>query len=89
MKTKEAFPTYFFLIPGATTFTTFVQASSSMYDALFVTTQDPYGNPYLVTKLLPISLGFTCVFFGKDITGAIHTRCTPNPKGLLLKTLIH
>ena len=36
--TRYGFP---FLIPGATTFTTFVQVSSSIYAALFGITQDP------------------------------------------------
>ena len=67
-QTKAAFLTSIFLIPGATTFTTFAQVSSSMYAALFGITQDPSGNPFLVTNLLPLSLGCTFVPFARNIT---------------------
>ena len=56
-KIQATLITSIFLIPGATTFTTFARVSSSMYAALFGITQDPSGNLYLVTKLVHMSLG--------------------------------
>ena len=52
-----------------------------MYDALFLITQYPSGNPYLVNNLFPISLGWTFVPFARNITGpftpaALPTRST-------------
>ena len=56
-KTQATLLTLIFLIPGATTFTTFNQVSSSIYSNFFGITQDPSINLYLVTKLVPLSLG--------------------------------
>ena len=39
-----------------------------MYATLFVITQDPFGNTYLVTKLLTLRLGFTFFPFSINIT---------------------
>ena len=67
-KTQATLITFIFLIPGADTFVTFVQVPSSMYYALFGITQDPSVNPYIVTKFLPLSLGWTFVLFNRNIT---------------------
>ena len=56
-KTQATILTLIFIIPGATTFTTLNQVSSSMYASLFEKTHDHSVHLYLVTKLLPMSLG--------------------------------
>ena len=43
--------------------------SSSRYADLFVITQYPFDNPYLVTKLVPLILGCTDVSFDRNING--------------------
>ena len=58
-KTQATFLTFIFLIPGTNNLTTFPQTSSSMYYSLFEFTQNISGNPYLVTKLVPLSLWCT------------------------------
>ena len=45
-----------------------------MYDDFFGITQDPYGNTYLVPKLVPLILGCTKDPFVSNITGPV----TPN-----------
>ena len=80
-QTKATLLTAMFLIPGDTTFTTFVQVYSYMYASLFGITQYPSGNLYLVTNFLPISLVCTFFPFAKNITvpffpDALPTRIT-------------
>ena len=48
-----------------------------MYAALFRIKQYPSGNPYLVTKLLPLSLGCTIVPFARNITGSFTPAAIP------------
>ena len=69
-----------FLIPGATTFITFSQVSSSLYAALFGITQDTSGNPYLVTKFLPLILGCNFFPFAINITGPFTPSALPNQR---------
>ena len=86
---KATLLTSIFLIPGSAYFTTFAQVSSSMYAALFGITQDPSGNPYLVTKLLPLSLGCTFVPFARNITGPFTSAALPTRRTVMenLKSL--
>ena len=67
-KHKSTFPIFIFLISVSINFITFAQVSSSMYAALFGITQDSYGNPYLVTKLVPLILGCTKLPLAINIT---------------------
>ena len=79
MKKQATLLTTIVLIPGATTFTTSTQVWSFIYAAFFGIIQDPSGIPYVVTKLLPIILGWTFSHFQKYLWN-IHTYCTTNPK---------
>ena len=83
VKTQSTLLTLIILVTGAITFINFAKISSSMSAALFGITQDPSGNPYLVTKLLPLILGCTSVPFVRTITGPLQT-LNSQPKGLLL-----
>ena len=82
-QTKATFLTAIFLIPGATTFTTFAQVSLYMYDDLFGITQDPSINKYLVTKLLPLRLGCTFVPFARNITGSFTPAALPTQRTVM------
>ena len=77
-KTQATLITFVFLIPEATTFTYLAQVSSSIYAALFGITQDTSGNPYLVTKLVTLSLGCNFVPFYRNITEQFTTPELPN-----------
>ena len=68
-KTQATLLTFIFIIPGATTFTTFTQVSPSMNYDSFVITQDNFSNTYLVTNLVPLILACTKVPFARNITG--------------------
>ena len=68
-KTQATLLILMFIIPGDTSLTNFYQVSSYMYAALFGITHDPSGNPYLVTKLVPMRLGYTFLPFYRNITG--------------------
>ena len=76
-KTQALLLTFIFLIPWDTTFTTFDEVSSSMYAALFGITHFPSGNPYLVTKLVPLSLCCTFSPFATNITGPFSPAALP------------
>ena len=76
-KTQATFLFFIFLVPGATTFTTFTQVSSSIYAAFFGITQDPSGKTYIVTKLVPLSLGCTFAPFSRNITGPFTPAALP------------
>ena len=67
-KTQATPLTYILLIPSANTFTTFSQVSSYMHTTLFGIIQDTSDIPYIVTKLLPLSLGCTKSTFTRNIT---------------------
>ena len=87
-KTQATLLTFIFLIPGSTTFTNFSQVSSSIYAALFGTTHDPSCNPYIVTKLVPLSLW--CTFPPLPEVSLDHSHLLySQPEELLLKTLSH
>ena len=68
-KTRATFLTSIFLIPEASTFVTFDQFPSSMYNDFFEITQDVSDNPYCLIKLVTMSLGCTEVYFASNITG--------------------
>ena len=68
-KTQATLIKTVFIIPGATTFTTFTQFSSFTYAILFGITQDPSGNPYLVINLIYLSLGYNFLPFDINTTG--------------------
>ena len=82
-QTKETFLTAMFLIPRATTSTTFSQVLSSMYAALFEITQDISGNQYLVTKFLPLRLWCNFVPFSRNITGLFASSAIPNRRAAI------
>ena len=54
-----------------------------MYDDLFGITKYPYENPYLDTKLVPLSLGFTFVPFAKHITGPFRPAALPTRRTVI------
>ena len=79
-KTKATLLTFVFLIPGATTLTTFSQVLSPMYYALFVITQYPSVNLHIVTKLALLSQGCTKSLFARNITGLYTPAALPTQR---------
>ena len=82
-KTQATLLTFIFLIPGATTFATFAQVSSSVYAALFGITQDLSGNPFLVIKFVPLSLGCNFVSSAINITGPLTPDALPTRRTVI------
>ena len=54
-----------------------------MYFVLFVITQDPYENPYLVTKLVPLILEYTVAPFDINITGPFTPSALPTGRNVI------
>ena len=84
-KTQEKLFTFILIIPGATTFITFYQVTSSMYITLFVITQDASVNLHLFTKLLLMNLGCTKPPFGINLTGPFTPTALPTQRTVIEK----
>ena len=82
-KAQVSFLTLIFIILGSTTFNNFSQASSSMYAAFFGITQDPYLNPCLFTKLVPLSLGFAKSPFSRNIKWPLTPTALPTQRNVI------
>ena len=87
-KHEPTFHIFIFLISVSINFTSFSQALSFLHAALFGITQDPSGNQYLFTKLVPLSLGFIKLPLARNITVVFSPTELPIQR-ILLKTFSH
>ena len=75
VKSQATLLTFIFLIPGATSFTTFSQVYSSMYAALFGITQDSSVNPCIVTKLATLIVTYSAFVDTNNTLWTWHDEC--------------
>ena len=84
-KTQATLLTLTFLIPGDNNLSTLSQVPSSIYVNLFGIKKYPSENTYLVTNLLPLSIGCTFVPFSRNITGPNTNTAIPTQRTVIEK----